>query len=77
VANINAALGKGVGLKVGDTVEVVTDNWSGLAAERGDRGEVLRFSTNGSEIFVRVALPKVPSGFPLASHEVARVEAGA
>ena len=76
MANINAALGEEVGLKVGDTVEVITENWAGLAAERGDRGEVLRFSTNGSAIYVRVALPKVKGGFPLASYEVEKVEAG-
>lgn len=74
MANINAALGKEVGLKVGDTVEVVTDHWAGLAAERGERGEALRFSTNGSVIYVYVALPKVESGFPLASHEVKKIE---
>ncbi|MCY0933667.1 hypothetical protein [Streptomyces sp. H34-S4] len=75
MTSINAALGKEVGLKVGDTVEVITDNWAPLAAERGDRGEALRFSTNGSVIYVYVAVPKVKGGFAFASYEVRKIEA--
>ncbi|MFI5863527.1 hypothetical protein [Streptomyces sp. NPDC051546] len=76
MVKVNAALGEQVGLKVGDAVEVITDNWTGLAAERGDRGEVLRFSTNGTAIYVYVATPKMKDGFGFRSNEVKKIEAG-
>ncbi|MFB8351034.1 hypothetical protein [Streptomyces niveus] len=51
---INAELGQAIGLAPGDTVELVTDTWSGEIGSRGDRGLVIRFHQEAGLTFVYV-----------------------
>ncbi|AUG87247.1 hypothetical protein KGG77_gp21 [Streptomyces phage Omar] len=62
-----------LGLEVGDTVELTTDDWEGIVARRGERGTVTEFVADGGTVFTYVRIHDVP--FPFEPDEIKKVEA--
>lgn len=70
----NPELGEKLGLAPGDTVELVTDDWEGLVAGKGERGKVTHFVLDGPTIFTYVQFDYTQ--FPFEPAEIKKVEAG-
>ncbi|MFF7800210.1 hypothetical protein [Streptomyces olivaceus] len=70
---LNPELGETLGLAPGDTVELITDEWEGLVAYKGQRGKITHFVTDGPTIFTYVRF--ADTDFPFEPGEIKKVEA--
>lgn len=69
----NPELGEKLGLAIGDTVELITDEWEGLVANKGERGTITHFMLDGPTLFTYVAF--ADTTFPFEAGEIKKVEA--
>lgn len=67
----NPELGEKLGLAPQDTVELITDEWSDLVADKGERGEATHFVEDGGTIFTYVLING--SHFPFEPGEIKKV----
>ncbi|WP_436739962.1 hypothetical protein [Streptomyces sp. BBFR102] len=70
--DVGEELGEELGLAVGDTVEMITDDWSGAVASKGELGEIRSFTKDVGEIYIRVCFRNgtYDYPFPLLANEV-------
>ncbi|MGW8630569.1 hypothetical protein [Streptomyces sp. NPDC055793] len=68
----NPELGEKLGLAPGDTVELITDEWKGLVADKGDRGTISHFFLDGPTVFTYVEF--AGTTFPFEPGEIKKVD---
>ncbi|WP_438470736.1 hypothetical protein [Streptomyces asiaticus] len=74
---VNPELGEKLGLTRGDTVEVITDLYEGIVADKGEHGWVQSFAIELGVIFTYVEFATGPGvhGFPFFPSEIKKVKA--
>ncbi|MEU0344204.1 hypothetical protein ABZ092_35970 [Streptomyces bobili] len=61
-----------MGLEVGETITLVTNDWEGIAGTLGDRGKIQGFARAQGQVFANVLMQGETVPFPFLRSEIER-----